>query len=270
VWIAILASTGPDAIARVSSTFLSAICYLPIETVDVALNALESPDPRSRSLDDEGRRIRRVDGGCFVVNYDKYRAFLPQEGDRNSPGAVRVRRWREKHKNVTDSPDVTPVTLRNVTSASASSITVLKTSNNCISSRGDENDGREGVTRNVTEQWNGFAEKHGLTKITGIISGSKRASHLAARMADRSFDFQKLLLKISQSPFLLGKTGGGFTATFDWIICPSNYQKIMEGNYIKKERAITDHPRRAETKAEFDARRKKNDADIVARFGVPE
>jgi len=28
--------------------------------------------------------------------------------------------------------------------------------------------------------------------------------------------------------------------------------------------------RRAETKAEFDARRKKNDADIVARFGVPE
>lgn len=95
-FIAILASTGPDGIARVSSTFLSAACYLPIAKVDKALAALEAPDPRSRSLNDDGRRIRRVDGGYFVINYEKYRAFTPQAGDPSSPGAARTRRWREK------------------------------------------------------------------------------------------------------------------------------------------------------------------------------
>lgn len=92
VWIALLASTGPDGIARVSSTFLAAACYFPIEVVDAALATLEAPDPRSRSLADEGRRIKRVDGGYFVINYEKYRAFSYSE----KPESVRKREYRAK------------------------------------------------------------------------------------------------------------------------------------------------------------------------------
>ena len=145
VFIAILASCGPDGISKVSSTYLAAACYFPLDVVDTALAVLEAPDPRSRSLVDDGRRIRRVDGGYLVINYEKYRGFTPQEGDPNSPGALRTRRWREKKKrhgdaqashachkgvtdlpkkegcDVTDSPVVTHGDVTGVTSASASS-----------------------------------------------------------------------------------------------------------------------------------------------------
>lgn len=142
VFIAVLASCGPDGIAKVSSTYLAAACYFPLEVVDRALTTLEAPDPRSRSLADDGRRICRVDGGYFVVNYEKYRGFSPNEGDPNSPGALRTRKWREGKKrheasqglsqgvtdpsenegcDVTDSPVVTHGDVTGVTSASASS-----------------------------------------------------------------------------------------------------------------------------------------------------
>jgi hypothetical protein len=49
---------------------------------------------------EEGRRIRRVDGGFFVVNYQKYRAFTYSD----SPSAIRQRRHREKERDI-DSTD---------------------------------------------------------------------------------------------------------------------------------------------------------------------
>lgn len=75
IWIGLLASCGPDGIAKVSSVFLSSVCHLNLEITDKALKILEKPDPRSRGLAEEGRRIKRVDGGYFVINYEKYRAF---------------------------------------------------------------------------------------------------------------------------------------------------------------------------------------------------
>lgn len=79
-------------------------------------------------------------------------------------------------------------------------------------------------------RWNEFAKVHHLAEIQGIDRGSKRAKTLHARLKDKSFDFDKLLSAISESPFLLGLKKD-FKATFDWVIAPSNYTKIMEGNY---------------------------------------
>ncbi len=51
-------------------------------------------------------------------------------------------------------------------------------------------------------------------------------------MSEQGFDFDELLAAVAASPFLLGKVKGrDFKASFDWIIAPSNYQKIIEGNY---------------------------------------
>ena len=94
VFIAILAATGRDGIAKVSSTFLAAACYLPLNDVDSALAALEAPDPRSRSLNEEGRRIKRIDGGYFVINYEKYRDFSYSD----NPESIRKRVYRHKGK----------------------------------------------------------------------------------------------------------------------------------------------------------------------------
>lgn len=85
-------------------------------------------------------------------------------------------------------------------------------------------------------KWNDFAEKHGLAKILGVKKGSKREKNLKARISEDDFDFDILLEMIEKSPFLLGKTKQEFFVTFDWIILPTNFQKIIEGNYIERHK----------------------------------
>jgi len=73
VWIALLAACESDGIARVSPTFLARVCYLGMKEVEQALEELSSPDPLSRTIEKDGRRIERVDGGFHIINYQKYR-----------------------------------------------------------------------------------------------------------------------------------------------------------------------------------------------------
>lgn len=50
--------------------------------------------------------------------------------------------------------------------------------------------------------------------------------------------FQKVFEKAEQSDFMKGNGGKGWKASFDWIIKPTNFPKVMEGvydNQIKKQ-----------------------------------
>ena len=71
VWISLLAACKPDGVSRVSSVALSGICRLTQEETDAAIAELSSGDSNSRSLDEEGKRIERVDGGYRIINYQK-------------------------------------------------------------------------------------------------------------------------------------------------------------------------------------------------------
>ena len=89
---------------------------------------------------------------------------------------------------------------------------------------------------NIILKWNELAQKYNLPAITEIKSGSLREKNLRARSADKKFNFTLLVDMIDNSPFLLGKTGKNpFFVFFDWIIKPTNYQKIMEGNYLDRQ-----------------------------------
>jgi hypothetical protein len=43
--------------------------------------------------------------------------------------------------------------------------------------------------------------------------------------------FCEVISRACQSDFLKGQNGRGWRATFDWIIKPSNFDKILSGNY---------------------------------------
>jgi hypothetical protein len=98
---------------------------------------------------------------------------------------------------------------------------------------------QDNITKNIILEWNLFATKNGLVKIQEIKKRSTRESCLKARMREKGFDFGRLLEAIDKSPFLLGLTHKEdkepFHATFDWVLRPSNYTKIMEGNYFGKK-----------------------------------
>ena len=227
IFIALLASCGPDGIAQVSSTFLSAACYMPIEDIDNALAILEAPDKRSRSLDEEGRRIKRVDGGYFIINYKKYRGF----DYSTKTEAVRKRIYRMGHSSGHSGTILGhPVTVAG-RSASASASYNLDSSSLRGGSRGGD---KIKAIDEVIRSWNEFAKKVGLPLIYGVPKGSPRERALTTRMNQEGWDMDKLTQAISASSFLLGQKGK-FRATFDWVINPTNYLKIIEGNYLDRE-----------------------------------
>lgn len=118
VWIALLAACGPDGVARIAPPFLSAVCRLAQEVVDRALDTLAAPDKYSRSRTEDGRRLRLVDGGFFIINYRQYR----ENALSDSTGAKRQRRFREKKKEeAVTRYDVTESNGNASASASASS-----------------------------------------------------------------------------------------------------------------------------------------------------
>ena len=90
VWIVLLATCESDGISKVSEVYVSAVCRLSIEDTVKAIVKLESPDKYSRSQNDDGKRIERVDGGFRIINYHKYRDYTYSD----SKDAVKKRAQR--------------------------------------------------------------------------------------------------------------------------------------------------------------------------------
>jgi hypothetical protein len=77
--------------------------------------------------------------------------------------------------------------------------------------------------------WNSMAKDLGLAQIEEIIPGSPREKSALARIREGR-DFARAFTNIRASPFLRGDKGSTPCA-FDWVINPTNFQKIIEGNY---------------------------------------
>lgn len=101
VFTNLLAHCDKDGIADIHPRAIAEEVGLPIDHVRAALDVLESPDDESRSPEEQGRRIIRMDEhrawGWRVVNYAKYRAIRSEE-DRREQNREAQARWREKHK----------------------------------------------------------------------------------------------------------------------------------------------------------------------------
>lgn len=85
----------------------------------------------------------------------------------------------------------------------------------------------------IVERWNLFSKKNNLPAIMNIKSN--RLVSLRARLKEKEFEFDMILEMIEKSPHLLGENERGWTVTFDWILNPSNYIKIIEGQYLKRK-----------------------------------
>lgn len=119
VWITLMAMAEADGTVYGSVAGLAPIARVTIQECEKAIIKLSSPDKYSRSKNDEGRRIRIVDGGWQIINLKKYR-------DKAKSRAAYMRQYRESKKEPnsnlnsntnTHSNKVTPcnITLHNVT-----------------------------------------------------------------------------------------------------------------------------------------------------------
>lgn len=131
----------------------------------------------------------------------------------------------------------------------------------------------------ILESWNAaLAEHHSvIPKIRGIKSTRRKC--ISARCREYGEEvFFEMIRKAVASDFLNGKNQRGWIATFDWCILPTNFQKIIDGNYDNKKmqifRPTTLRAERREQHQQRDAERAAHDAEVddfralLRRYGI--
>ena len=97
----------------------------------------------------------------------------------------------------------------------------------------------------IIEAWNHL----GLTALKSITNARLRLTK--ARIAEYGIDtFIDTIISIKESPFLLGQNAKGWMITYDWLVKPNNFVKVLEGNY--KPRVAEQPQEKKYTWANFD------------------
>lgn len=82
----------------------------------------------------------------------------------------------------------------------------------------------------IMNKWNSI----GISKISSIQNNRKKL--LKARVAEHGINHVlKAVDNINKSAFLKGQNPRGWLITFDWLIRPNNFIKVLEGNYDDKK-----------------------------------
>lgn len=91
--------------------------------------------------------------------------------------------------------------------------------------------------KEIISLWNSLSDC-GIPQIRNISPNSNRQSMLKTRLRQYGEgSFAEVVENIRHSDFLQGKIGKRpFIATFDWVIRPNNYPKVLEGNYDNRSR----------------------------------
>lgn len=97
VWITMLAMADRNGEIQASIPGLARLAGVPIPDCEEALAKFIAPDPYSRTPDDEGRRIEKIEGGWALLNHAKYREMASRD-DSKAANTERQRRHREKEK----------------------------------------------------------------------------------------------------------------------------------------------------------------------------
>lgn len=85
----------------------------------------------------------------------------------------------------------------------------------------------------IIDLWNKLPET--IAKIRGIEPGTTREKKTVCLIKNHGIDkITEAIRTVSESNFLCGTNYNGWTITYDWFINPSNFVKVLEGNYKNK------------------------------------
>lgn len=100
VWVTMLALSDANGYVRGSTPWLASKSRVSVQQCEIALQKFKDPDPRSRTTDNDGRRIEQLDDGWLILNYLKFRDRLSSD-PKSVATRERVQRHRENHQSVT-------------------------------------------------------------------------------------------------------------------------------------------------------------------------
>lgn len=101
LWVTMLAMSDASGNVWGSIPGLARIANITLEQCEEALACFLSPDPYSRTKENDGRRVAEVDGGWLLLNHGKYRAIRSAE-ERREYMRVYMQNKRDKEKKQTE------------------------------------------------------------------------------------------------------------------------------------------------------------------------
>jgi hypothetical protein len=94
--------------------------------------------------------------------------------------------------------------------------------------------------RKFVERFN--SETKGVFGMVKYPLGEKRKASIRARVREHGENsLYEAVIRSFGSDFLKGNNQRGFIATIDWILKPSNFEKILSGNYDNRRKAAATH-----------------------------
>lgn len=188
-------------------------------------------------------KVVEIPRGSFVTSYVKL-------AERWGVHRDTAKRWMklfetEKMVKIRSNNSYTYVTVENydsyqtigsydTTAETSAEATQLNKDNKHISNIKDITSGSDEPHTNfqkVIDEWN----KLPLQSIKRISTNSNRYKMLNARVKEYGVDdVLEAIRNVGNSSFLLGQNHKGWSATFDWVIRPNNFIKVLEGNYTDK------------------------------------
>ena len=251
VFTNLLANCDRDGVVDVHPKAIAEEVGLDVETVRAVLIDLEAPDAESRSPDEDGRRIVRMDGhrawGWRVVNYGKYRAIKNEE-DRREANRLAVAKHRAKASKAS-----LPVIVGNQPSSLSAQAEA--------EAEGDVEAIQPGVPTGLVASGDvyrppdcPFAELKAIyhelcpSLPRMRIDTNIRLKHCRARWIqvcvaekwgrDAGVEwFRWFFGAVEKSDFLTGRRGNKdrpWTADFQWLMTAGNFAKVLEGKYAKE------------------------------------
>ena len=100
----------------------------------------------------------------------------------------------------------------------------------------------------IKEYWNTRHDQSGSVMRRLTLMSDQRKGNVRSRIREYGGDVQKVYKAIDKamaSDFMNGKNGKGWVASFDWMMCPSNFPKVLEGNYDNEQPAGSQKPQAA-------------------------
>ena len=194
----------------------------------------------------EGRKIPR---GSFVTSISNLACELDLTNDEVRTAIKHLESTKEITKQITNRYTVISIvnydTYQNVTEQIPSKSQPIPNPFPTIEERKKErkeedirvsNDTlRQTDVRLAIAKWNELSE-FGIKPVTRVNSGTKRYDSLCARIREYGIeDVLNAIDRIKVSDFLQGKNNRGWTITFGWFVLPSNFPKVLEGDYDNRE-----------------------------------
>lgn len=96
VWCYMIAKKDSEGLVVGSPPAIAHNCHMSLEEFLECEKVLTSPDPHSKTPGEEGRRLRKIQGGYVVVNHEQY------TGLKDTKRAAYMRDWRAKKVAVGD------------------------------------------------------------------------------------------------------------------------------------------------------------------------